>query len=314
MMAHRRVQAWALRQAPKVGVLPPGPALAVGRLSSAVFLRWARRRERRAVMHLARVFPDWPRARLLATVRASAVNAGACWAQAARLVHMSPEERMAAVDISALEDPVRAGLEAGTGAIVVTAWIGHWEGLAAALAAATGEVMLVTRRLGSVEVHDAAERLRRRWEVRTSSFSSARIDAMRWLRQNRVLVAVADGDGGRDGAFMPLFGRIASVNPLAPRVAADTGAPCMVSFCLPDGEGGGWKASYEPLPVGRGAAREVQRDAQARWVALFEETVRRHPERTLWHPRRWRTRPSPEDREVLRGADIPIVLPPEGIR
>ncbi len=310
-MIRHQVQAWALRQGPKVGVLSQGSARSVGRLSASAFLRWTRRRERRAMMHLSRAFPDWPRARLQATVRTSAGNAGACWAEATRLAHLSPLDRMATVDISALEGPVRAGLQAGTGAIVVTGWIGHWEGLAAALAGATGEVMLVTRRLGSVEVHDAAERLRRRWEVRTSSFSSARIDALRWLRLNRVVVVVADGDAGRDGAFMPLFGRTASINPLAPRLAADTGAPCMASFCLP--EGSSWRATMESLPVGRWAPREVQRDVQVRWVALFEEMALKHPEWTFWHPRRWKTRPSPEEKEMLRNLDIPIVLPQENI-
>ena len=289
----------------RLGILPDPLLRLLGRWTGQAALGRGKPL-RRAVLHLARAFPEWTAGRRRSVARAAAGHCGAAWMSWTRLTRLDAEARMERFGVAPLEEAVRAGLEAGTGAIVVTGWVGHWEGLAAALSAATGEVMIVARRMGPAPLKEAVELLRRRCGVRHCSFWSARIDAARWLRLNRVVLVVSDGDAGREGVFLPLFGLPASVSALPVRLAADTGASCTAAFCLrgPDGR---FRTETAPLEVPRWTSHSEQHNALTRWVSLLEGALRSHPEQALWHPRRWRTRP-------LRSGtsfDEPFILLPE---
>ncbi len=269
----------------------PAPLLAVaGWLGGLAALPFRRRAHRRSLRHLARAFPGEPAARLRGLARAAAAHHGARWATWLRLPHLTPEARMTRFDISELEAPVRAGLAAGHGAVVVTAHLGHWEGMAAALAAATGDVMMISRRVHATHAWDLVDQLRRPCEVRSCSFSNARLDAVRWLKLNRIVIVVADSDAGREGIFLPYFGLPASVTPLPVRLAADTGAPCLAAFTLKGP--GGCRTRVHPLEVPNGAPPEVQEAGLRRWLLFLEEAVRQHPAQYVWTHRRWRTRPA----------------------
>ena len=279
-----------LRGLRNLGRLPAPLLVPIGWLGGLAAFACRRRANRRSLRHLARAFPGQPARRLKGLARAAAAHHGARWATWLRLPHLPPGERMNRFDISDLEAPVRAGLAAGSGAIVVTAHLGHWEGLAAALAAATGDVMMISRRVRSTHSWDLVDQLRRPCEVRSCSFSNARLDAVRWLKLNRIVIVVADSDAGREGIFLPYFGLPASVTPLPARLAADTGAPCLAAFGLkgPDG----YRIQAHPLEVPHWAPPEVQEAGLRRWLGLLEEAVREHPTQYVWGHRRWRTRPA----------------------
>lgn len=269
----------------------PGPLLGlIGWLAGLAVFECRHRAGRRSLRHLARAFPGEPASRLKGLARAAAAHHGARWATWLRLPNLTPEARMARFDISDLEGPVRAGLAAGLGAIVVTAHLGHWEGMAAALAAATGDVMMISRRVRSTHAWDLVDQLRRPCEVRSCSFSNARLDAVRWLKLNRIVIVVADNDAGREGIFLPYFGLPASVTPLQVRLAADTGAPCLAAFSLKGP--GGYRTRVHTLDVPHWAPPEAQETSLRHWLGVLEETVRQHPTQYLWEPRRWRTRPA----------------------
>jgi KDO2-lipid IV(A) lauroyltransferase len=277
----------------------PGPLLVpIGWLLGLAGLLFRRRANRRALRHLARAFPDQPASQLKGLARAAAAHHGARCAAWLSLPHLTPDARMARFDISGLEAPVRAALAAEQGAIVITAHLGHWEGLAAALAAATGDVMMISRRVRSTHAWDLVDQLRRPCEVRSCSFSNARLDAARWLKLNRIVIVVADSDAGREGIFLPYFGLPASVTPLPVRLAADTGAPCLAAFTLKGP--GGYRIQAHPLEVPHGATPEAQERGLRRWLGFLEEAVRQHPTQYVWEPRRWRTRPARDFRQPIR--------------
>ena len=279
-----------LAQARRLKGLPAPILLPVGRAAGRASLVLRRRVMRRSLIHLARAFPDWPKARRLATAWASGSHLGEVWADWLRLSHMPYDHRLRHVDVSALEEPVRKALEAGTGIVIVTGFLGHWEGLAAALAAATGDVLIVTRRSRPRLRHDAVEELRRACAVQGLSFSGARIDAARWLKLNRVVVVVADGDAGRSGVFLPYFGVQASMTDLPVRLAADGASPLLAAFCLKEGPGL-WRTRVREIPVPAAAGPEARLAALGAWARLLEEAVRANPGQYVWNHRRWRTRP-----------------------
>ena len=305
----RRAGGYAFAQGWRLGLLPGFLGAPLGRAAGTLTLALRRKPLRRALLHLSRAFPDWPEGRRREVARAAASHLGEAWTAWARLPQEAPEARMERFDVSALEEPVRSALEARTGAVILTAQLGHWEGLAAALAAATGEVMMVARRANTQAARNTVDRLRIGCGVRSCSFSSARIDAARWLKLNRLVLIVADSDGGRDGMFLPYFGLQASVPSLAVRLSADTGAPCLAAFCVRDSRGR-YRAGAAPIAVPRWASPEAQREALACWINLLEEAVRRNPGQYLWPQRRWRTRPPREIASVQTGTLI--VLPEAG--
>ena len=275
----------------RLGVLPWPALRLLGRLSGRAAALLRRRVLRRSIVNLKRAFPDWPRSRRIRTAWASAAHQGEAWADWVRLARSSPERRLSWIDVSSLEDPIRRALEARTGALVVTGWLGHAEGLAAALAAATGEILMITRRSRPHLRRDPVSELRRICAVRAVSFSSGRMDGLPWLKMNRVVLVVADGDAGREGVFLPWFGSPASVTDLPVHLAAQSGAPLVAAFCLKDG-GGGWRTRSETIEVPKGADAATRQAALARWISLLEAEVRAHPEQHVWNHRRWRTRPA----------------------
>lgn len=291
---HEQALQRAYLQAPRLAALPRGLLEPASRLSGRVLLRLKRNALRRSLLHAGRALPTATDSERLAIVRRAAAHFGQAWADWMKLPQAEPETLIARYDLGALELPIRSGLAAGTGAIVVTASIGNWEALAGALAAASGDVMLVSRRGRSGRRMELVDRLRRACGVRSCSYGSARVDAARWLRLNRVLVIVADGDAGREGIFLPFFGAAASVTPLPARLAADTGAPCVAAFCLREGPAYRTATSSLNLPAATDPA--LQLEALRRWVSLVEETVRHHPDQYAWWTRRWATRPARDPR------------------
>lgn len=279
----------ALLQTLQLGRLPMPLLRALGAFLGRLRMGLMPRARRRARIHIARAFPDLPATGQRGIARASAAHRGSAWAEWLRLHRLSLEDRMERYGLSALEAPVREALQARKGILVVTACLGHWEGLAAALGAATGDTLLVCRRPPSLQF-SYLDRVRRRLAVHSCSYSSARVDAARWLRLNRVVVIVTDEDAGRDGVFLPFFGTQASVLDLSVQLAADTGAPCVAALCLREGQG--YRLQVQALDVPPGASPEIQRERLARWTVLLEDAVRRHPGQYAWERRRWRTRPA----------------------
>ena len=297
----------ALSESRRLGTLP-GPVLRpMARVVGAVVNRLRSRAMRRAILQLGRAFPDMPKRERRRIALKSGNHLSALWADWIRLPKMTAAAKMARFDISALEAPVRAALAAETGAVIVTGRVGNWEGMAAALAAATGELMLVSRREGPYLRRDVVEDLRHACGIQSSSYLSARVDAPRWLKLNRVVIILADGDAGREGLFLPYFGLLASISTLPVRLPATTPAPCFQAFCIrqPDGH---YRTEVTPLTVARDAPVEDQRAALAGWVSHLEGMLRAHPEQAAWAHRRWRTRPA-RDAHDHRPLGIPLAKP-----
>lgn len=169
------------------------------------------------------------------------------------------------------------------GAILLTAHAGNYE---------LGGLLL---REKGIQIHTvykpdrfaAVERLRNRVRARggvvgvpVDGVGFSTLPLLKLLREGRVVGMQGDRDFNLTGLPMPFFGREAYF-PKGPwELAAMTGAPVIVSFFRSDAQRRFHATFYEPIHVGggRGERQAAIAAGIARYVAILEDLVRRHPD------------------------------------
>jgi KDO2-lipid IV(A) lauroyltransferase len=186
-------------------------------------------------------------------------------------------------------------LTAGRGAILVTAHLGNWELLAAAVRrrGISGAVVGLEKR------RDPAAQwlvdLRRRYGVPTIPQHSHPRELVRVLESGGVLGLLCDLEVRRlAGEFLPFFGRPALTMTAPAALARARRVPLVPARCvLPAAGVERYRVSFEePLEFDfHLPRREATRELMGRVNAVFEGWIREHPEQWAWHQHRWRTRP-----------------------
>lgn len=169
------------------------------------------------------------------------------------------------------------------GAILLTAHAGNYE---------LGGLLL---REKGIQIHTvykpdrfaAVERLRNRVRaqggvvgVPVDGVGFSTLPLLKLLREGRVVGMQGDRDFNLTGLPLPFFGREAYF-PKGPwELAAMTGAPVIVSFFRSDAQRRFHATFYEPIHVGggRGERQAAIAAGMARYVAILEDLVRRHPD------------------------------------
>lgn len=293
----------------------PGPA---ARAAGAALGRLARRplgiRRRVVERHLAAAFPARGEAWLERTGRRCYAHFGAEAAALARMGRLDPARlASAAAGTGRTGATVRAAVEEGPGALVVTGHLGNWE-LAGALLSGLGfGVSAVVKRQANRRVHRRLQRLRRGLGVETVAMSAAGRRIPGALEAGRVVALVADQDAGRRGVFVPFLGRPASTFRGPARLARRHRVPLLFGALVRDGGRYRalarvvWSPGDEATPssgadaAGPGAAGAPGETDDApvpgeealtrAWVVELERAVRARPEQYFWFHRRWKTRP-----------------------
>lgn len=201
------------------------------------------------------------------------------------------------IDARVVVDPsieiLERELARGRGAIVVTAHIGDWELLCAAL-----------RRRGihgSVVAHvKRRDPLARRWiDLRAGygvptlpQVGSAR-RALEVLERGETLGLLCDLEVRRlAGAFVPFFGHPAWTMTAPAALARLRGQPLVPARCVRE-PAGTWRLSVDaPLEPRAELDRQAGTlELLARLNATYERWIRAAPEQWAWHQPRWRRRP-----------------------
>ena len=192
-------------------------------------------------------------------------------------------------------------LAEGRGAIVVTAHIGNWELLAAALRrrGLRGRVIGFQRRRDSSS--DWLLRMRASYGVGTLPQDTSAREAVRVLAQGEILGLLCDLEARRlDGMFLPFLGCEAFVMTAPAALARASRSPLIPVSCLlespPDGGPAGYVLRVEaPLVFDRELPREqATRELLLELGAVFERWIRSAPEQWAWHQPRWRMRADAE--------------------
>ena len=294
---------WAARALVLAARLLPGGLLrAFGLLVGRLGYLLDGRHRRIALEAVGRCFPEKSAAEHRRIVRGCYRHLALSAMEFARLASLSREEveRLWALTDEQLRLMEALGAERPP-PIFVTGHVGCWELGGPGYSARGWRVCSIARPLDNPRINELVNSIRERFGHRILAKRGALVAALHALKEGSALAMLLDQNGGRQGVFVPLFGRLASTLPTAAELALRTGAPlaCVTS----------WRdeaAGVHRVRIGRiirpgrwtgprdGRYRaEVQR-VTAEYTAEVEAAVREHPEQWLWLHQRWKTRPPEE--------------------
>lgn len=247
---------------------------------------------RRAVVdeQLREAFPDRDAEWRRAVARSSYEHLGREGMMLLRMSRVGREELIAATDVEGL-DALRAAVDAGRGALLVTGHFGNWEIGGASVAARGVPVDAVARPQTNPHFDRLINRARERLGITVIRRGDATKAALRSLRRGRVVGLVADQDARSRGLFVPFFGRPASTYRGPAVLASRTGAPVFMGTAVrkPDGRYG---VTIRPIPMPAIDDPDERADRlTADLAAALEAAVREEPGQYLWQHRRWKTLP-----------------------
>ncbi|WP_027937074.1 lysophospholipid acyltransferase family protein [Anaeroarcus burkinensis] len=181
----------------------------------------------------------------------------------------------------------------GNGVVFLTAHIGNWEWLGAALSMTGFPMTSVIKR----QPNDQHTRLLNEYRERVGIEIFARgtaelVGAAKAMKKGKILGFLADQDAGVDGIFLDFFGKPAST-PLGPAVfARKFKAPVMPVFIVHKPDYSGHRVLiYPPLEYeNTGDEKENLRQLTSKMTQLLEEVIREHPDEWIWFQKRWNTR------------------------
>lgn len=204
----------------------------------------------------------------------------------------------ASVEFDASCDELRRRAARGRGVLIVTAHLGNWELLAAALRRAGLDGAVVGLRKRNDSSADWLVGLRSGLGVRSLPQDSSPREVLNVLRGGETLGLLCDLHARRlDNVDAPFFGRSAPTMTAPAAFARASGLPLTPVRCVREG------ARYrirvdEPLELAASAdKRAAALDLLTRMNAVFERWIRAAPEQWAWHQRRW-----PADDHVERAS------------
>lgn len=263
-----------------------------GRLGR-VMSRVAPLRRRVALDNMAAAFPGLDDAARRGIYLRMMEILGTVLADFSRYGRRNPEPLSGTVTIGNREAVDRA-LQAGRGAVLLSAHFGNWEVLGAGMAQAGYPMTAIGGRQRNPLVEDLIARYRSRVGLPSLSVGESLRPLVQALARGSCVASLADQDGGRDGFFLDFLGRKASVQSGLFRLCARRGIPVVSGFCVREGDRwqGVLQEAIVPAPVREPAAVEAEaRRLAAAYTARVEEAVRGHPDHWFWLHRRWKTRP-----------------------
>jgi KDO2-lipid IV(A) lauroyltransferase len=269
---------------------PLGLSRRVGSGLGRLFFRLIPYERRKTLAALERAFPDsspqWRRA----TGSDVFAHLGLSAAEFFRMADMDAAALDAQVaEVSGfehLERPVREG----RGVIAVTAHLGHWE-LLAAWVAARVPVSVVARQAYDARLDAALTRRREQHKVFVFGRNTAVRPILKWLKSGHCLGVLCDQDTGVDSLFVEYFGRPAKTPSGAAVLAQSTGADLVTGFCFrrPDGR---YRLEFGPaisVPPRDGRGAMALWDAVQEYTRRTEAAVRSAPGQWAWNHSRWRS-------------------------
>lgn len=254
---------------------------------------------------LRRAFPERDEDWIRATASGAYEHLGREGMMLLRLSRLGREDVLAATEVEGL-DAMRAAVEAGTGAVLVTGHLGNWEIGGASLAARGIPMDVVAQRQANPLFDRLINDARARLGMTVIRRGAATRESLRSLRRGHVIALVADQDARHRGVFVPFFGRPASTYRGPAVLALRTGAPVFIGTAVRRDDGG-YHVRLRRIPTPPAGKDPGQREWEltASLAAALEAAVREAPEQYLWHHRRWKTEPAGPAAESMQASGPP---------
>lgn len=277
--------------------LPLGIARALGRALGAAAYAVLGPIRRLTQEHLAYAFgPSLTASDRRRITRGVFGNLGQNMVEWLQLPRWSAQRLQALVAAEGL-DHLRQALSRGRGAILLTAHFGNWELIPLYLRGLGFEGGVLARRLRYPEYESFLLSMRGEKGVPTFARGSLK-EVAKVLRANQIIGMLPDQDmDSLDGVFVEFFGHPA-YTPVGPAaLAVMTGAPILPCFLVRDGAS--FRLVIEPpveAPERADRAQTMTALTQA-WSRVMESRIRRHPDQWVWMHRRWKTKPTTDNRQ-----------------
>lgn len=193
-------------------------------------------------------------------------------------------------------------LDEGHGVVLLTAHIGNWEWLGAALAMSGLPVTTVIKRQPNDQHTQILNEYREMTGIEVfARGTSELVGAAKALKKGKILGFLADQDAGSNGVFVPFLGKPAST-PLGPAVFAKRFKSPVVPVFIIRQQTGGHKIVVSPPMVYQDTGDETQDIYRIteQMTQSIEAVIRQYPDHWLWFQKRWNT-PAPQ--EVAKAAE-----------
>lgn len=191
-------------------------------------------------------------------------------------------------------------LAQGHGVVLLTAHIGNWEWLGAALAMNGFPLTTVIKR----QPNDQQTRILNEYRVMAGLEVFARgttelVGAARALKQGKILGFLADQDAGTHGIFVNFLGKMAAT-PVGPAVFARRFQSPIVPCFIVHNSQGGHRVLIKPPLYFEDTGNETADIAgiTTTMTRLLEDMIREYPDEWLWFQKRWNTPYPPGDNDT----------------
>lgn len=305
-MAHYRSDQEAARTRPKhyleygllrgvmflLQALPLGASMWVARRLGDVAFSGLRIRRDVTLANLRAAFGDrYSAAEYEDIARRCYRNFAMTFVEILRFERQTVADLVAGYDLEGIEH-MQAAQARGQGIVYLTAHVGNWEQMGAVIHHYDQKVHVISGDQKNLFVDRLIKRLRERIGMQQIPIGSSLKAVLRVLRGGGRVALVADQDAGRDGIFVPYFGRLASTSVGPARFAVRTGAAVVIGLDRrrAGGRHRGWL--LPPILARPGAAAEAEeKRILNEYTRVLEDYVRERPEEWFWMHRRWKTRP-----------------------
>jgi len=188
-------------------------------------------------------------------------------------------------------DNLRKAVELERGVVLLTAHMGNWEWMGAALSYAGFPMTTIAKPQPNAQYTRILNEYRAMVGLEVfNRGTSDMFKAVRALKKGKVLGFLADQDGGNEGVFVDFFGQKASTT-IGPAILANKYGSSIVpafTFRCPDG---GHRVVIEPpfvFEYSGNSERDLYQNT-VRMTNIIENMIKAHPEEWLWFKKRWNT-------------------------
>ncbi|MEA5001101.1 MAG: lysophospholipid acyltransferase family protein [Endomicrobiaceae bacterium] len=178
----------------------------------------------------------------------------------------------------------------GKGAILLSAHFGNWELLAISFAQRAPLSVIVAQQ-ENLLVDKLIDDIRSGKGYKTIYKDNM---AFKWvlkaLKRNEFVAILADQDAGRQGVFVPFFGRYASTAKGPAVFALRAGCPVYASFCSRQKDGR-YIATFQEIE--KPDTGDEEKDIEiimSKYSEILQENIERNPSSWFWFHRRWKTK------------------------
>lgn len=272
-------------------LFPHGALLWLGAILGKIYYYAAGRQRRRAVGQMMKSL-NISEARAQELTKKSFVNIGRNFLEIMYMPKLSKENFTEYMDLGRM-DRLKNAWEEGRGVVILTAHIGNWEWLSAAITFSGIPVTAIIKRQPNEQHTRLLNEFREMVGVEVFSRGTTElVGAAKALKKGKTLGFLADQDAGPGGAFIDFLGTEAST-PLGPAVFSKRfHSPIVPAFIVRRPDGKHKVIVGEAMYVeDRGDDRRDLYDITVKMTRIVEGIIREYPEQWLWFQKRWNTKP-----------------------